>query len=249
MTEKDSLFSRLGRWMESFRRDDRLPQLAVGNRLPQPVPPEPEIDQLEPADDKSSNRLMPWRKRDQILEQLQTGYDKVLDLVGSIQDHLTLHNQRSDQVAELLMVLSKGIEDVPKATRQHADALGGLARQMETDNRQNRSMIEAVSELPRAAHAQRQGMETIATQVQASAAVTQKLSDRLDSVGQVVKMLGDALSEQVRTLKVVQQATRHQESQMVAALDQQSRRSTLLITSTLVLAAVLALATGISLFT
>ncbi len=249
MTEKDSLLSRLGRWMESFRRDDRLPQLAVGNRLPQALPAEPEIDQLEPADDKSSNRLMPWRQHDPILEQLQTGYDKVLDLVGSIQDHLTLHNQRSDQVAELLMVLSKGIEDVPRATRQHADALGALARQMETDNRQNRSMIEAVSELPRAAHAQRQGMETIATQVQASAAVTQKLSDRLDSVGQVVKMLGDALSEQVRTLKVVQQATRHQESQMVAALDQQSRRSTLLITSTLALAAALALATGISLFT
>ncbi len=249
MIRKDSLWSRIGHWMDPFRRDETLPELAVHNSIPPILTADPRTDDPDPAHEKGSNRLMPWRKRDQILEQLQNGYDKVLDLAESIQDHLALHNQRSDQVAELLMVLSKGIEDVPKATRQHAHTLASLAKQMEVENRQNREIVSAISELPRTAEAQKQGMDAIAVQVRASAAVTQKLSDRLDSVGQVVKLLGDALSEQVHTLRVVQQATRQQESQWVAVLDQHSRRSTMLTTSVLALAVILAVATGISLFT
>jgi hypothetical protein len=250
MDQNNTLWSRFGHWLDSFKPDDTVPQLTLTSTIasvpPQSLSPDDECDS---SAEKSSNRLMPWRKRDQILEQLQGGYDKVLDLVGSIQDHLALHNKRSDQVAELLMVLSKGIEDVPKATRQHADSLTGLTLQLEIENRHNRTIVDAISELPRSAEAQRRGMEAIATQVQASTAVTEKLSGRLDSVGQVVKLLGEALDEQVHTLKVVQQAARHQENQVVAILDHQSRRSAKLTASTIGLAAVLAIATAISLFT
>lgn len=249
MDQNNTLWSRFGNWLDSFKPDETVPQLTLTSTIasvpPQRLSPD---DECEPSSEKGSNRLMPWRKRDQILEQLQDGYDKVLDLVGSIQDHLLLHNKRSDQVAELLTVLSKGIEDVPKATRQHADSLTGLTRQLEIENRHNRAIVDAISELPRSADAQRRGMEAIATQVQASTAVTEKLSGRLDSVGQVVKLLGDALDEQVHTLKVVQQAARHQENQVMAIMERQSRRSAKLIASTLGLAAVLAVATVISLF-
>ena len=249
MTQKDSLWSRMGRWMDSFRPDATLPELALHSRLTPVATVDPRCEDDDPLEDKGSNRLMPWRKRDQILQQLQSGYDRILDLVGSIQDHLALHNKRSDQVAELLMTLSKGVEDIPNATRQHAGTLQGLTRQMEAENGRNRAVVDAIRELPRTAEVQRQGMQTIADQVQASSAVTQKLTDRLDSIGQVVKMLGDALNEQVQTLKVVQQATRHQETQIVAVLDSQARRSTNLTMAMFVLAAILALATGISLFT
>ena len=123
MTDKESIWSRVGQWVGRFRHDDTMPHLALHNGLAPVMPPEPPADNGDSSDGMGSNRLMPWRKRDQILEQLQSGYGKVLDLVSSIQDHLTLHNQRSDQVADLLMVLSKGIEDVPKATREHATSL------------------------------------------------------------------------------------------------------------------------------
>ena len=249
MTQKDSLWSRMGHWMDSFRRDATLPELAMRSRVTPISAVDPGPADVEPAEDKGSNRLMPWRKRDQILQQLQSGYDRILGLVESIQEHLALHNKRSDQVAELLMVLSKGVEDIPKATRQHASTLEGLTRQMEAENGRNRAVVDAVRELPRTAETQRQGMQTIAAQVQASSAVTQKLTDRLDSIGEVVKMLGDALNEQVQTLKVVQQATRHQETQMVTILDRQARRATTLTTAMFALAAILAVATGISLFT
>ncbi len=250
MDQNNTLWSRFGHWLDSFKPDDTVPQLTLTSTIASgPLQSSSPDDECDSSVEKSSNRLMPWRKRDQILEQLQGGYDKVLDLVESIQDHLTLHNKRSDQVAELLMVLSKGIEDVPKATRQHADSLTGLTRQLEVENRHNRAIVDAISELPHAAEAQRRGMEAIACQVQASSTVTEKLSGRLDSVGQVVKLLGEALDEQVHTLKVVQQAARHQENQVMAILESQSRRSAKLTASTIGLAAVLAVATVISLFT
>ena len=249
MTDKESMWSRVGQWVGAFRRDDTLPQLALHNGLPPVMPPEPPADNGDSLDATSSNRRMPWRKRDQILEQLQSGYGKVLDLVSSIQDHLTLHNQRSDQVADLLMVLSKGIEDVPKATREHAASLENLTRQMKMDSRKHGELLGAISELPRGAEAQRQGMAAIAAQVQVSAEATDKLSNRLNSVGQVVQMLGEALEEQVQTLKLVQQSTRHQDRQLISVLDQQSRRANLLTAAVLALAGIMAIATGINLFT
>ena len=83
MTRKDSLWSRMGHWMDSFRRDATLPELAMRSRVTPISAVDPGPANVESAEDKGSNRLMPWRKRDQILQQLQSGYDRILGLVES----------------------------------------------------------------------------------------------------------------------------------------------------------------------
>ena len=83
MDPSNTLWSRFGHWLDSFKPDDTVPQLTLTSTIDTAPPPPPVTldDECDPAVEKNSNRLMPWRKRDQVLEQLQGGYDKVLDLV------------------------------------------------------------------------------------------------------------------------------------------------------------------------
>ena len=183
------------------------------------------------------------------MERLQGGYEKVIELVGAVQDHLVLNNKRSDQMAELLKVVGKGVQDVPNAMSRQADTLASLVNQIAVSNRQNRTIVDTLSDLPRTAQGQKEAMDSIATQVQAASGVTEKLSDRLESIGDTVKLLGETLSEQIRTLKVVQQATRQHEAQLSASLDRQSRRFGVLIGVTLTMACASIATACISLFT
>ena len=81
MDQNTTLWSRFGHWLDSFKPDDTVPQLTLTSTIDaMPTPSVDTDDEPDASVEKSANRLMPWRKRDQILEQLQGGYDKVLRL-------------------------------------------------------------------------------------------------------------------------------------------------------------------------
>ncbi len=228
--QKDPLWTRIGHWMNPFQRDDTLPELA---RMPVngAAGKQPSAAQ-EPAAGPAveiPRRVMPWRRREEVIDRLQQGYDTVLELVESIQGHLSRQNQRNDQVTELLAEMTNGLREVPQAARQQAESVGQLASQMAISNRHSQTIISTLDDLPRSAAAQRQALDSIATQLGSSSCATEKLTERLDSIGGLVERLGDALQEQVRTLKAVQLATRHQESQIISIHQAQNRRFNILM--------------------
>lgn len=246
MAAKVSLWSRIGRLVNPFQQDETVPALA---RLDSSVI-DATVDGEENGRDsaKAVPRLRPWRRRDELLERMQHGYDRVLGLVESIQEHLASQNAQGRQVRELLTELGRGLAEAPKATRQQAESMRAVAGQMEVANRHNQAIVGALADLPRAAAAQKLAMDAVAGQVQASSASTERLSDRLETVGQVVGRLGESLEEQIRTLRTIQQTAHEQESTLVSVLDRQTRRFTVLTVAVIALAAISVAAMSISLF-
>ena len=243
MTQEKSVWSRIGHWMNPLARDETLPDLAKPDRMELAHGEPKVIDDPSPA--QGGERIMPWRRRSATLEQLQHGYDKVLDVVDSMQRHLQLLNERSDRVTSLLSEVTREIGEVPKATRQQGEALVSLANQMELSNRHCQSIVTALSDLPTTARAQKQALDSIALQIEASASATVMLSERLDSLGRLVGTLDESSNEQVRTLQIIQQAAQQQDLRLVAMLDRQTRRLTVLFTAVFALAVA---ALGIRLF-
>lgn len=245
MAAKVSLWSRIARLVNPLHHDEGTPALALSN--PGLLDPTAE-EETGRAEAGNATRLLPWRRRDKVLEQMQHGHDRVLGMVELIQEHLALQNKRSIQVTELLTELTRGAEEAPKATREQAEGLRLLAGQMEVANRNNQAIVGALADLPRAAAAQKQAMDTIAVQVRASSVTTERLSDRLESVGQVVSRLGESLKEQILTLRTIQQTAHQQEATLVAVLDRQTQRFTVLTIAVIALATISVAALTIRLF-
>lgn len=240
MLEKQSLWLRIGSWVRP-RSDHTQPLLAtVDNRVDFDMTDEDVSAQ--PAAPKATVRRMPWRRRGETLGQIRTGYDKVLDLVDSIQRHLAKQNHCSADMAGSLTELAKGMSALPEAARNQTDRLRRLTDELEASNQQLEGVAGIIHDWPRAALAQKKALESIAIQLESSAAATDRLSERLDSLGQTVKMLTDASTQEVDCLRHLQYCAERQETRLSTLIENQTRRFTLLFACTTLMAVTVAVA-------
>jgi ABC-type transporter Mla subunit MlaD len=214
-----NLWTRLGSLIKPFTRDDDLPELA-------------KVDVLLPAGDSAADsplRGLFRGRRDEVLTRMQTGYDKILDLVESIQDHLARQDEHGEKVVGSLNDLARGVHHLPESTRRHTDALSKAAAQVEVSNSHAQVMIGVLRVWPSATAAQRQALEAIGDHLRSSAEATRDLSERLRTLDQTVSTLGQAAGEQVRALREMQRSARQQEVQFVQLLTAQTRRCAILL--------------------
>lgn len=231
-----TVWTRLSNWFKPYSLDEDRPYLATidpqydydngplnGNGTPAGV--------KKPA---ASSRFGPWKKRDEIIGQMQLGYDKLLDLVDAIREQLDSQQQRSDKMTESVLDLAQGMSALPDAARNQTDRLAGLTGQLETSNRHIHSICEIMRDWPQTTLAQKQAMESIARQLESSTQATDRLTRGLESVSQTVKMLTEASSQQVETLQMIQASSRRQEHRLAHSLNTQARRFTALLALMLV---------------
>ena len=229
MYKTQSLWTRIAGWMNPAGPSN------VGPRLGEPDY-STELPETTQGNGKTTSSMLPWRKRDEAIEQMRAGYDEVISLVKSIQSHLAAQNDRSDQVVALLGEVAKGIREIPARTQQSAEALDRLASQMEATSRHTQIMAAAIGDMPKATMAQKEALNDIADQLAVSTQTTDQLTQRLDSLGQVVKMMNESSAQQVRTLQSVQSASEAQSEKTTDLLSTQTRRLTVFFALTIVLA-------------
>lgn len=233
MNQQASFWSRLGQWMR-FHRDDSVPQLARhDHQLIAPV----------------SNGLKPaGRRRDELIEQMNDGYGRVVHLVSSIETHMKSQDQRGNQAVELLGDMAREMGDLTRTARQHADVLVGLAAQIETSYAKAQDVAAVLADWPRAAMAQEQALSAIAQQVQSSGGAIGKLTHEVCGLGQAVTALGETAREQLHILQHAQEEACQQQARVVAMFEEQTKRFNLLSALTFTLAVIATVSAGISLY-
>ncbi len=158
------------------------------------------------------------------LEKLQEGYHKVVDLVGSIQEHLDTQEQRTRQLVDAMSQLASNLSDLPQATAKQTEALNAVA--------------ESVRES--AARDERLGKELIGAQRQTG----DRVAGALGGLNQSVASLGEASQASTSALRKMHDDAADRDERLAVLFAEQTKRFTIVFSFAITLA-VIAAVTGV----
>jgi septal ring factor EnvC (AmiA/AmiB activator) len=177
-----------------------------------------------------------WTRRDQALQQLQEGYQRVTDLIDAMQKHMGEQSERTERIASSLDHLARVLSDLPTASRQQAQTLEAIASHLEMTNSRTLQLAESIRELPGATKAQGEALNGVTRQLEMANETHVQLNHTLSSLGEAVGTLRRSGEAQADSLRVLQSEAREREGRLAELILQQQRRFTWLFVITLVFA-------------
>ncbi|MCB9867581.1 MAG: hypothetical protein H6816_13230 [Phycisphaerales bacterium] len=187
------------------------------------------------ADDEAVNLVT--RRPDPALTKLEEGYNKVIDLIDAIKRHQQGQAERATEVTEALTRMSATLERIDGGGQQQSEHLAAIAEEIRIAGRHAAKWEEALCEFPRMAEAQREALGAVSRQMEDAGRRDKELTGSLASFREAVQTLGDTTTASTVALKDLQRASLEQQAQTAALIRAQSRRFTILLVVTLVLAA------------
>jgi chromosome segregation ATPase len=211
----EGFWSRIGHW---FRSTNNEPTAVSRERSASAVavaePNSPESSEtalgatlsetestIVPA--SSSSRPPRWN---QMLERLEDGYTKVIDLVENIQTHMARQDQRTELMSHSLDKLAEHMSHLPAASESQAKALEALAVEIREDASRSRRVEDQLAQLPSLADAQRETMAAISRQMDAAAAGEAKMDETMTRVRHSLTELSDAAQASTATMHRIHEA-------------------------------------------
>lgn len=139
-------------------------------------------NQLTSANDSPSRRVsrLKFSQRETAIERLEEGYEKVIELIESIQRHLVVQEERSASVASSLSQLADSLRHMPDATESQRNLLGSIAERAESQAVCLRRLEENLAQLPHLADAQRETLAAISHQLDSSRQSSDRVSGTLE---------------------------------------------------------------------
>lgn len=168
--------------------------------------------------------LARWARRDQAIQQLQEGYEKVTRVMEDIQTHLAQQGERSERLCSALEQIAKAMAETPQIARQQAQTLDQIAAQIEVGNARAQQLAEIVNELPRATRSQTETLSGINRQLEISNEQGIVASQTIDKLGTTLKTIGEATQTHGEIIREMSVRAAEQGKQMNELIAQQSRR-------------------------
>lgn len=210
------LWSRMTSWMRSPARD--------GARAA-----------AHPVDD--ADVVLAPRRPDPALTKLEEGYNKVIDLIDAIKRHQQGQAERAAEVTDSLTRISGTLDRLDEAGRRQADHLAAIAEEIRSAGQRAARWEDALCEFPRMAEAQRDALTAVSRQIEEVARRDTELTGSLTAFREAVVTLGDSTTASTVALKDLQRASLEQQERTATLIREQSKRFTILLVVTLVLAA------------
>lgn len=190
----------------------------------------------EPEAAASERALGRWPKRDQTLQQLHEGYQRVTELVDALQRHATLQGDRTERIAASLDQVARTLADLPAASREQARTLDAIGANLEMTNSRAQQLAESIRDLPGATKAQGEALVGLSRQFEMANETTVQLNHTLQMLGQAVGALRDLGEAPARSLQEFRVDSVHREGRLAEVISGQQRRFTRLFVVTLIFA-------------
>ncbi len=248
---KVGLWSRVGGWIRNDRRrfgssDDPLTKDgAAGDRGGAPGDNgDPSGNGRRTADrhdlaaaDRITTALSRGGRRDVSLRKLQEGYDRVLELMDQMQQHMLTQENRTEAIATSLGQLNDTLSDVAQSDRQRTELISAIAAELETTKIRTQQLADALSEMPRAVREQTDALTGMQKQLEMGTEADANLDATLQSFGRGVDRLSESTDAQAKVLRDLQAADEMRGLQISEILNRQTRQFTILVVFTAVLSA------------
>ncbi|MCL2330833.1 MAG: hypothetical protein FWC56_05985, partial [Phycisphaerae bacterium] len=157
--------------------------------------------------ERSTNPLVRWGRREQALNRLQEGYDRVSLVVEEIQKHLAQQGERTERICTALETLARSMSDMPNLARQQAQTLEVMSGHVEAGNARMHQIVEAVGEIPKASRAQTETLGGIKRQLEVTGEQNLVTSQTMEKLSTAIAALGEINSMQIESLRQMNSKT------------------------------------------
>ncbi len=212
----------------------------VEGASPVAVEARPREDQLKPE----SGGGWFFRKRSQKqqnLQQLQRGYEDVVDLMETCKSHMESQAQRADRLLELLEDLPEALRVIPESSRQQAKMIEGLQSHLENQNQNTARLTDAVEGLATATQQHEKAMGVIQSQLDANQQNGERMVESFSALGDTLGRIGAAHQSGNDLLNTMAEKVQKSDDQMRDLFTRNQRQVTVmsLISWTLAISALL----------
>jgi chromosome segregation ATPase len=197
---------------------------AFGNRLRGTTTPQgsPET----PADPQASRSLglLHWSgNRQQAVERLQAGYERMLGLCQTIDDHLQSQRQQGQQVADSLSQLTGSIGEVPGLLDQLGQRLDRIGEQAVKASSSTERLSDAIDQLVPAQRSQNDLLSSVHRQLGESAHTNTQLSDVLVELKGAMQGLSRSETERMKVFEQLASMLATRDREFTAIVQQQNK--------------------------
>lgn len=240
---------RLGRKANGSSASHDLPSVGEDGLLLEPAEMPDAAEESEAAAERSPSPLARWSKRDQTLNRLQEGYERLNGVIEEIQKHLAAQGERTDRICGALEQVARSMTDMTSLSRHHAEALESIAGHIEAGNARLGQMAEGVNEIPKASRSQTEAINGIRKQLEMSAEQNLVTSQTMEKLSTAISALGEVNTTQIEALSQMNRKADDQNERLGKLIARQNKRFIMLfiVTTVLAVAAIAAAIVGMAL--
>jgi hypothetical protein len=251
--EKSTLWSRIGAWLRGDEPGDSLdrgsPESTSGSNSPtidKRTDPNGPMTQREPSvatgTSLPSSRVSPsaagverqsdakftWSKRPDSAGQRgdAASYDRLTELVGSIQEHLKSQVQEADVLVEALDRLAEGIERLPDTAKGELGALERIGNDLATGLASMKRLENAMARLPELTEANRDAMRSIGGELERLRDTDGKIVTALEGLQQVLVELKEGIGRSAGVMRDFRSEMAERHDRLAEIVEIQSKRLT-----------------------
>lgn len=228
-TDRGRFWSRVGHWFRTPARDAAGGTAAESELLSSSEPMSDFHEPMSAPPITESTRLgsrLRFSSREAAIERLEEGYQKVVNLVESIQRHLAVQEERSAIVAQSLARLADSLERTPEWSAEQRRLLEGIARSADGQTGALQRIEGSLVQLPALADAQRESVTSISRQLDATRQTHERVSAAVDGFRTAATAVGESCQASAAEMRQMQEAARQGEARVAAMFQEQSRRFT-----------------------
>lgn len=188
----------------------------------------------EPAVGTSDRLMGRWSRRDQALQQLQEGYQRITDLIDAMQRHMADQGARTDRIATSLDQLARALSDLPAIAREQTHTLDAIASHLEMTNARTQHLAECIRDLPAALKSQSEATAGVSRQLELGNESRVHLNNTMQTLGRAVDSLQASGRAQADLLRQCQLDGAEREGRLAEIVARQQRRFTFLAVAMIV---------------
>jgi chromosome segregation ATPase len=249
--QAQTLWSRMGSWLRVTGRNDgnhpEMGHVAISGAN-RPLSTDPDSGHKAAPFHAQEAIIAPTSralsKRELTLERLHDGYQRAVDVIETIQEHLKRQDERGAAMVQALTRLADDLSHLPESSQAQQLALSGIREQLEAESVRGRRLDENLAQWPRIADAQREMIVSVRHELDNSRKSTDHLDDTLKDLCKTMSALDETTGTSSTVLRQMHAESSVREERLAALLDRQTRQFTWLSRVTITIA-VLAVATSL----
>ena len=181
---KKNIFSQTGSWLRK-------------HKLIRPLHSQSEIGEdglLSQEDDKKNREVIvkPVSHKDKQIDKLQEGFDKLIERLQGINDHLDKQANQHQELMDRIQQLPKILESFPEMVENQKKITEELTEQLKGTAAKNEQFVEAVDKIPTQIAKQTDALANIDHQLAAAAEIDVQMSQSMNNFNEILDKLNDS---------------------------------------------------------
>lgn len=243
-----SIWTRLGNWLRSSQGSgEESIEIQTESASAHTAEDLTVVNEPEPATvpEDEGTGLSPigrWHRREQILQRLQEGYERVVELLSAIREHLDSDAEHSRQIDDSICQLSKTVGEWPASHERQRETLEEISKRIQDQCDQQQRLAAAVSEWPAAVGRQTETIDQVREEVRAGQESQSEVASSVGSLKKGLGVLADSARTSNRMFESLERKFDARDKALVDALETQTRKLKTLVGATLALSGLAAVA-------